>query len=180
MAHDIVTPDLGEINSCINILHPEHVKALIFVEPVLKPLSNIEELMEGHEALRLFWRETSKICLADLNGYPVLSYLSERKSVYDARKVLKHYTVGIEERKRGRIYGSRAKISDMRLVQESSRALGENLHEVTFLILDNKSELILEGRLYLQDFLFKFFRKDTVALTLPIAEGLNLVAHTKS
>jgi hypothetical protein len=138
----------------------------------------IRNLLRKNENLRPFWEELRNFCLVDLNGYPALTQLLKRRSIHLVGDVLRQYHIGAEKRRRRRKYGTTATISDMKLTKRWSERLDEDLYEVGFLVTDEKSEPILEGRTFVHSFLNEFFEMGKILLTLPIAQGLYLVARS--
>ena len=137
----------------------------------------VRNILRKDEYLKLFWAEVRNFCLVDLNGYPALTYLRKKRTLYLTKKVLEQYKIGAEKKRR-RIYGSKAEISDMKLLKEWSKPIGEDLYEVSYVVLDEKSEPILEGRTFVHGFLHEFFEMGEMTLMLPITEGLNLIARS--
>lgn len=117
------------------------------------------------------------ISLANLNGYPILIELEKRRSIFMLEKVLDLYTRGAKKRKRRRNYGSKAEISDLKLIKEWTEQYNDDQYVTSFIVSDN-NDRILVGKAYIHSILHDFFQRGEVILTLPITEGVNLVAKT--
>lgn len=138
----------------------------------------IRNFLRKNEDLKPFWKELKNFCLVDLNGYPALTYLLKRRSIHLVGDVLRQYQIGAEKRRRRRKYGTTAVISDMKLIKSWSERLDEDLYEVSFLITDEKSEPILQGSTLIHSFLHESLELGKITLTLPVAQGLFLVARS--
>jgi len=136
----------------------------------------IRAVLRKNLELRPFWHELRMVSLANLNGYPILIALEKKRSFYLTEEVLAQYSRGAKKRKRRRIYGSNAEISDLKLVKEWAEKYTDDQYVVSFLVSDNNNQ-ILVGRAYIHSFLHDLFETEVV-LTLPINEGLTLVAKT--
>lgn len=138
----------------------------------------IRNVLRKDATLRQFWLELRKFCLMDLNGYPVLTYLPKRRTIGLAKRILKQYGINADRKRRRRIYGSEATISNMKLVKEWSEPINNEFFEVAYTVKDEELQFILEGRTFVPNFLHESFKKNGITLVLPITEGLNLIARS--
>jgi len=137
----------------------------------------IRGILERSEEMQPFWEEIEKIIVADFNGYPILAMLSHRISKQQTQEVLSGYLESSERKKGKNVFGSRLKISNIKLVKHWSEPLNKEAYVVSFGIKSPKVEGILEGRLFVPSELHALFGEKEVALSIPFIEGLSLVAY---